>query len=343
MKRSKNIRVGLIRCDTHGLWFGPLMAEHDARVLYWPMDPGLPHSHSWQRGGCHRFFYTNYGDPLLMTAPYVGGFEFVKVWDEERHVAEQASRVFFGKPKVCDTFEECSDDVDLVFIASCNFDGTDHLRLATPGLKKGVATFVDKPFADTVADARKILSLAKKHNAPVYSQSIVRVEPVLTQFKNRIPEVGEVGFATLAGYKTHPAGLMHTVSAIQHLFGPGIQTVRVLEAPNQISIFFDYGGKPGTPGHGIMLNTDPGPRDGGQLRISIMGSQSEIHALIPGERQYIDGTAVIIRSIKQLVKTRKTPLDALQQVVEVVAVIEAFRKAKKTGKPVRVAEFLRGK
>ena len=26
------IRVGLIRCDTHGLWYGPLMASHDPRV-----------------------------------------------------------------------------------------------------------------------------------------------------------------------------------------------------------------------------------------------------------------------------------------------------------------------
>jgi len=337
---SNLIRVGIIRCDTHALWFGPLMAEHDARVFQRPVDPGLPHSHSWQRGGSHRFLYTNYGDPLELTAPFVGGFAITKLWDEERHVAEQAAAVFFNKPHICDCFEEVSDGVDLVFIASCNFDGTEHLKLASPGLKKGVATFVDKPFADTVADARHILEIARKHQAPVFSLSILRVEPVLAQFRSRIPEVGEVNFATLHGYKTHPAGLMHTVSAIQHLFGPGIETVRVLTAPNQTSIFFDYGGKAGAPKHGIMLNTHVGVRPGGAMSMSILGTQGEIHGIVPGDRQYVDGTAEIIRMIKQMVATRQTPA-IMEQVVETVAVIEAFRKAQSTGAVVRVDEFLK--
>lgn len=32
------IRVGLIRCDTHGMWFGPQMMAHDARLLEHPTD-----------------------------------------------------------------------------------------------------------------------------------------------------------------------------------------------------------------------------------------------------------------------------------------------------------------
>ena len=30
------IRVGLSRCDTHGLWYGPLMAEHAPLVFQHP-------------------------------------------------------------------------------------------------------------------------------------------------------------------------------------------------------------------------------------------------------------------------------------------------------------------
>lgn len=337
---AKKIRTGIIRCDTHALWFAPLMTEHDARVLQRPMDPGLKHSHSWQRGGCHRFFYTNYGDPLLLTAPFIGGFEIVKLWDEEPHVAKQAQAVFFGKPKICDSFEEVSDDVDLVFIASCNFDGTEHLKLATPGLKKGVATFVDKPFADTVKDCKAMLKLAKKHDAPIFSQSILRVDPAVAYFKNRLPEVGDVGFATVSGYKTHPAGLVHTVSAIQHIFGPGVETVRVLEAPSQIAIYLDYGDQPGKPKHGVMIHTDVGPRTGGALTLLVLGSNGDIHGVVPGDRQYVEGTAEIIKMIKSMVKTRKAP-DVMDQVLETIAIIEAFRKARDTEKPARVADFLK--
>jgi len=66
------------------------------------------------------------------------------------------------KPEVCDTLEKVSNDVDLVFIADCNGDGSDHLKLATPSLKKGIPTFIDKPFADEVKDAIAIVRCAAR-------------------------------------------------------------------------------------------------------------------------------------------------------------------------------------
>ena len=136
-----NIRVSLIRCDTHGLWYGPIMADHDPLLLQRPTDPREKHRYSWQAGGMHMFFYTNYGDPTAMTVPFVGGFEITQLWDADRDAAEQAKEVLLGVPQVCDSPDQCSDDVDLVFVADCNFDGSDHLELATPGLEKGVPTF----------------------------------------------------------------------------------------------------------------------------------------------------------------------------------------------------------
>jgi len=115
------------------------MAKHDAALFDLPVPAECETRHSWMRGGNHYYFYTMYGDPRRMTAPKVKGFEIVKLWDEDRNVAEVASKVLCGKPAVCDTVEEVSDDVDLVLIADCNGDGCDHLQLASPGLKKGVS------------------------------------------------------------------------------------------------------------------------------------------------------------------------------------------------------------
>jgi len=337
------IRVGLIRCDTHGLWYGPLMAEHDPLVLQRPMDPREPHNYTWQAGGCHKFFYSFYADPTRMTVPFVGGFEITKLWDKHRAAAEQAKAVFFGKPKVCDTFEECSDDVDLVFISDCNLDGADHLQLATPGLKKGVPTFIDKPFSDSVAGARRLMALAKKHKAPMFSLSILGAEPAVTRFRNRIPEVGTVNFATLSGYGTHPAGLVHTTSAAQHLFGTGIKTVDVLQAREQTLVHLDWGdraGKNNIPLHGLTIHTNVGQRPLTALALSIFGDKTDIHEMMLGDYVYADGTAEIIKMIKKMVNTGKSPEGLMDGVVESIAVIQAFKKAEKTGKTVRVSEFL---
>src|SRR3989338_3216205 len=119
-QKSEPIRVGLIRCDTHGMWFGAQMDQHDPLLLRQPMPVNPKNRYSWQNAGVHYFFYTHYCNPWRITAPHVNGFRIVRAWDEDRKSAEAFSRVFHGRPEVCDSFEDVSDDVDLVFIADCN-------------------------------------------------------------------------------------------------------------------------------------------------------------------------------------------------------------------------------
>ena len=338
---SDVIRVGLIRCDTHGLWYGPMMAPHDPLVFQRPKpnvdDPN--NAYSWQSGGIHMLFYAHYGYPTTMTVPYVGGFEITKLWDIDRDAAQQAKAVFHGVPEVCDSPEQCSDDVDLVFIADCNFDGADHVELATPGLEKGIPTYVDKPFADTVANCRKMIDLAKNHGAPIFSASILRFEPAWEQFRDRLPEIGEVNFATFSGYGTHPAGLVHTVSVTQLMFGAGISTVQVMETPKQTAVWLDYDDNPRAPKKGVMIHTEMGNRPFTGLAGSVYGSFTDINKLVLGDRQYPWGTAEIIRKIRRMVETRTTPSE-LDDMIEAIAVVAAFRESSSNGQPVKVSNYL---
>jgi len=334
------IRTGLIRCDTHGLWFGPIMAEHDAKLFQRPQDPSKPVTYTWQAGGCHQFFYTRYSDPLHMTAPFVGGFEITKLWDAHREAAEQAAAVFKGVPKICDTPDQCCEDVDLVLIADCNYDGADHLELARPALENGIPTFVDKPFAHTVEDCRTMIELADKHDCPILSMSILRVEPAITWFKNRLPEVGEPNMLTWQGYGTHPAGLVHTTQATQHMFGRGIRTVQALKTPKHTNVFLDYEDNPSAPSKGVFIHTDVGHRPFTALAGSVYGTRDDIHALILGDYQYPNGTAAIVRQIKQMVQIHQASRDIVEDMVEAIAVIQAFQKSENTGRPERVDQFL---
>src|SRR5437868_10404805 len=106
---EKKIRVGLIRCDSHGAYFAPMMARHDPMKLQRPVPfrPGLPHT--WLNGLFHRYFYANVGNPLVMTAEFVEGFEIIKVWDESREVAQALSDILESRPPICDSFERVSD------------------------------------------------------------------------------------------------------------------------------------------------------------------------------------------------------------------------------------------
>ena len=70
---SEPIRVGLIRCDTHGAYYAGLFAPHDPLRLQRPLDPGQTARYSWQTGGAHFYFYTDYADASRLTVESVDG------------------------------------------------------------------------------------------------------------------------------------------------------------------------------------------------------------------------------------------------------------------------------
>lgn len=332
---SDLIRTGIIRCDMHGMWFGAQMDEHDPLRLREPMPVENDMSYTWQRGGTHYFYYTKYSEPTRMTAPSVDGFRIVKVWDEQRRNAEMFSNVFYGRPEVCDSFEQVSDDVDLVLIANCNYDGSDHLELARPGLEKGVPTFIDKPFAHCIADVRAILELANANNAPVMSLSMLQTNPAVVRLVRRLDEVGRVTFGTITCASTHLAALIHAISIAHHVFGTGIRSVSCLKAPNHTVYHLHYGDAPGRPEHGVVVNCGVADFRFTEMFTHVFGPEGAIQGLVLNDFNACEGSAIILEYVRDMVRTgRPHPLG--DDMVAAVAVSDAIRKAEKTGKSVDV-------
>jgi predicted dehydrogenase len=184
-----------------------------------------------------------------------------------------------------------------------------------------------------------MVELARKRNTPIFSASILRFEPAFEQFRNRLPEVGDVNFATFGGYGTHPAGLVHTISATQLMFGAGISTTQVMVTPKQTSVWLDYDQNPRAPKHGVMIHTKVGSRPYTALAANVYGSKTDISTLVLGDLQYAWGTAEIIRKVRHMIETRQSPAE-LSDMIEAIAVIQACKKSESSGQAVRVAEFL---
>jgi hypothetical protein len=71
----------------------------------------------------------------------------------------------------------------------------------------------------------------------------------------------------------------------------------------------------------------------------VFGAITDIHKTVLGDFQYPWGSARILEIIKQMVQSRKTPAE-LEDMIEAIAVIEAFREARSTKCATRVANFL---
>ena len=90
-----------------------------------------------------------------------------------------------------------------------------------------------------------------------------------------------------------------------------------------------------------MIHTEMGERPFTGLAGSVYGSKADINKLVLGDQQYPWGTAEIIRKIQHMVETRTTPSE-LDDMIEAIAVIEAFRQSSSTGQLVKVSDYLHG-
>jgi predicted dehydrogenase len=337
---EKPIRVGIIRCDFHGMYYAPLMGQHDPAKLQNPMrGTEGKNYYSWQGGGSHFAFYRNYADRMQMTIPRVEGFVIVKLWDEHRDAAEAAASIFYSRPKVCDSFEEVSDGVDLVLIGDCNYDGSDHLKLASPGLKKGVPTFLDKPFAHTYGDARKLVELSRQSGAPLLSLSILRELPLARLFRDRFGEIEPVRFGVIRGGGLTLAGQIHAVALSQLLFGFGVRTIECMGQTPLGYIHLGYGGAEGKPDDGVMLLCASGRTSAdSQFFASAYSEKGGIHSPALNWYTFPYGAVEIVKLMKRMVLERKSPVPP-EEMLELIAIVDAARISQKEKRQVRIEEI----
>jgi predicted dehydrogenase len=326
------IKVGLINCDMHGLYYAGLMAKHDLIALR--DDPVIPRGNA-----VHLYFYTSYSYPQKIMVPTAGGFTFAKVWDKNPEPAQTFSEIWDDHPKVCKSFQEVSDGVDLVFIADCMGDGSDHLKLATPGLKKGVPTFVDKPFAYDIKDAKALTRLADKHGAPVMSLSILREVPQLSRFRNRFGELGAPEFGIVKGGGTLMAGHIHAISLAQHLFGDGVEAVECMGQSPLAYVHLDYGDKANRPSKGVVLNCASGESPHCAMYASAYGRLGAVHSPPIGDWVFPEGATKILQKIKKMVRTGEAQVPR-NEMLECIAIATAGRIAQKEGRRVLLSEVL---
>lgn len=333
--KSDDIRVGIIRCDLHAYWYAPFFETPDP-ALYFEVD-----------GGCHYYSYRWDGSkrPRLRAVP---GMMIAKVYDEEdRAFAERLSEVYHGRPKVCDSYEEVSDGVDLVFVADCSYEGKDHLRFATPGLKKGVTHFVDKPFAFTLKDARAMIEVAKRHRTAVMCSSLLRQSPFLRRFGTRLADIAPVSCLFLRCGGPSLAAIYHGLSAVQNVMGEGCEWAESMGSMVYETLRLHYPGPEG--GTEVVLQNSryaepslgtvyPHNHHHGLFRASAYGAGGAVHSPRVDDYLFPYSAPKIVRMAKRMAQTKNPPIP-YDSMLELMEMIEAARLAHNKGKRVYLKDL----
>lgn len=133
--------------------------------------------------------------------------------------------------------------VDAVMVLSLS--GTVHLHLATPGLTRGLPTYIDKPMTCDLSQARQILELSRKHNTPCYSASSLRFAVEIAQLDRaalgELRAIDATGPGELNASNPHLYNYgVHTVEMVDAIWGPGVKRVRTTHSERRDLLDIEY-------------------------------------------------------------------------------------------------------
>lgn len=310
----------MVQCDGHVYTYGPLMAPCDLEVYR----NNFHSEYFWMIDGCR---------PEKLRTPLIPGFRIVKVWDEDPVKAHGVSDLFFGEPKACERLEEVAEDIDAAFINCCNGNGENHLQQAAPFLKKGIPIFLDKPFAATLKDAKAIVRLARKHNAPLFSASILTYVNEVRFLKQRFIEIhGPIRLGVVKGVgsadKENLGAIIHGIGLALGVFGTGIESVECMGSAPLEYMLLHY-----ASGLDVIIMNTPRAFDGFYCDIySKQDHNPPYRAHLQSHRiydhEFVEGALNILRVFSKMLRTGVPPVP-YEFYIEKIAIVAAARLARR--------------
>ena len=321
-RTNRKIAVGLIGANKRALWYGAIFDNIDPNA-YALLDPFNYH---------HMTIYMH----VELRIEKATGFKLVKVYDPDAAAARTIAGAFRSKPEVCTKLADVSENLDLVFIANESGNGKSHPKLAGPGLSKGVPTFIDRPLAGSVKDAKALIALAKRRRAPLMSCSHMRLLPHAARFKSRFAELDKLELGMVQGIGPDPALMADGIELGIFLFGD--------EFGGRAECVQSMGSWPLEVMH--VRFSKP---NGRALQVLIQNSDSctsrraffaKAHARrlpvnspdLEAFRQ-VEGGRMVMNALKEMVQTGKIPLTS-RDMIEPIAVAEAGRRSHNKGRTV---------
>ncbi len=217
-----------------------------------------------------------------------------------------------------DDLEAMLDQVDGVLVLSVN--GHKHLQHATPALQRGLPTYIDKPLACSLIEARKIKELAEAHGSRCYSASSLRFAAELHQVRDA--KLGELVAIDAYGpgelHDLMPGTFfygVHTLEMVDAIWGEGVLAVSAHHTEDRDILQLHY-------------------RDGraATLRLERAGSYdfgATVHGREGLHSFHVDFATVYDRLIAGMTRffdTGEAPV-SLERLLENVAVMEAANRS----------------
>lgn len=267
--------------------------------------------------------YSSHGD----SPETIPGARVVAFWAAQG--AEERARALmkdFDIPFLAPTPEDMLGKVDAVLVLSRS--GAIHLPLARPFLQAGLPTFVDKPFADTIADAEEMFRLAEEHNAPLFSSSALRFASELVPLRTSVKENDDIwGGCSFGPGNYSPESTryaIHSIEGIISLVGTRVDSVLNIGTQQNQMVRLNYAD--GKTVAVITGNSCP------SYDFIVWGETWRETASVKNHYHFYRRT---MEAFMDMIKTGCPPIPP-QGTLEIIKILLAAEQTIKTGKEIRI-------
>lgn len=252
------------------------------------------------------------------------------IWDPDKEKAEQFA-IAFGC-KVAENLMMVAENVDGIFIADTSGDGSDHADIAIPFLENGIPVCIDKPLANSTANAKKIIEAAQKSGTPVFSSSLIYYTKAVEELKAE--DLGDIKsvIATGGGSTENFVVSIHTFAALQGFMGAGIISAKIVNTPKENDEVIRYLYEDGRIGI-IQMNGVAA-----EFRLDVYGTKG----IASRENPMLDfryGAIKAAQAFVKMLETKEPPI-SYDIMLEAIAALEAGRISIKESREVCLSELL---
>lgn len=247
------------------------------------------------------------------------GVEITHLWGETDEFARKAAEA--GKiPTIVKDPKEMLGKIDALIVDHRH--AKYHLEAATPFVKTGIPTFIDKPFCYRVEEGKKFLAMARKYDTPITSFSSIAQSYATYDIKEQIASLGEINHVVRYGpldMDSEYGGVffygVHLLQPLMIMFGEDIQRVKITRNGKKGSASLVF--KSGLYATLIFKNQSYGWETFIETKKGLTELKSRVPESEPG-KMYVD--------MVEMFRTRVEPRGH-QSILNEIAILEALEKS----------------
>lgn len=271
---------------------------------------GAENSHSW---GFGRLFNQQKKFP---------GAEVLYIWGETDEFAKNAAEKG-SIPTIVKDPSEMMGKIDALIVDHRH--AKYHLAAATPFVKEGIPTFVDKPFCYRVEEGKEFLAMARQVGTPVTSFSSIAHSAATFDIKEQVAAMNDINQVVRYGpveLDSKYGGVffygVHLVQPLMVMFGEDIERVRVTSNGNKGTASINFSS--GLIATLVFKNVSRGWDTFVETKDGLVELKSRVEESDPA-LNYVD--------MVEMFRTGKEPRSH-ESILKCVAVLEALEKSVKS-------------